>query len=423
MAVCPYCGVDSPGDAQFCGVCGRPFTSGPDASTSRSTANSLVPPPPPPPQVPQRSSIPPYSQGSGSSFTTPSMSGNTLPSPPSGMLGGSGQQQPIRQSYPGQASGSGQQQPMQQPIRQSYPGASEPTLQQPTPPTIRQSYPGAAGTPPPNMPANNQSPVFLPPTSSDVSQYQVTPGIGSSSQYNDGNQKLQQKKRSSGLRILTIAIVLVIVLIGGIGSVLAYSYFHNNKPSGKTAAATATPAPTAAATLAPTSTPDATATAAAAASPTAVSTVTPTVGVTATATTPPQGNIVPQSPNLPLTIPCVNCSYPKLTLVLSSINTDPANAQATNWNLTITNNGTSACSNVNFNQIQLEDPSGTSYQGQGQGSDTWTMNVGQQLIESPTFQVVPQAGVHYTLNVRISINGCNDNTSTTNTYQTEIFTF
>ncbi len=91
--------------------------------------------------------------------------------------------------------------------------------------------------------------------------------------------------------------------------------------------------------------------------------------------------------------------------------------------MTITNNGTSACSSVNFYQIQLEDPSGTTYQGQGQGSDTWTMNAGQQIIKSPTFQVVPQPGVRYTLNVRISINSCNDNTSTTNTYQTEIVTF
>ncbi len=174
-------------------------------------------------------------------------------------------------------------------------------------------------------------------------------------------------------------------------------------------------------TLAPTATPTIGATPTV--TVTAAATLTPTVGVTATATSGPQNGIVPQSPTLPLTIPCVNCSYPKLTLVVSSITPDQTNPQETDWNLTITNNGTSACSSVNFNQVLLEDQSGTQYQGQGQASDTWTMNAGQQQIESPAFQIVPQTGIRYTLNLSININNCNDNTSTTNTYQTENFTF
>ena len=417
MPVCQFCGLDSPGDSRFCGVCGRPFTNGPDASTGRSGANTQAPPPPPP--VPQRSSIPsPYLSGGGAPYTaptTPSFENNVPPPPPpSGTLSGSGQQQPIRQSYPGVSGADAQQST----IRQSYPGMNAPDAQQPT---IRQSYP--TGTPAPSIPASNQPPVFLPPTNSGVSgEFSTTPVIERSSQYDSGNQKLQRKKRSSGLRLLTIAIILVIVLIGGASSVLAFNYFHN-KPSGGNAivSATATSAPSPTATLAPTATPTIGATPTV--SVTASATLTPTVGATATPTGAPQNGIVPQSPSLPLTIPCVNCSYPKLTLVLSSITPDQTNPQVTDWNLTITNNGTSACSSVSFNQVLLEDQSGTQYQGQGQSSDTWTMNAGQQIIKSPTFQIVPQTGIRYTLNLSINISNCNDNTSTTNTYQTESFTF
>lgn len=420
MAVCQFCGVDSPGDSRFCGVCGRPFMNEHDASTSRSSTNSPVPPPPPPPPpILQRSSVPsPYPQGNGPSFiapvapVTPSMSQNAPLPTPSGMLSQPPQPPTIRQSYPGQSSGSGQQPPT---IRQSYPGQTSGSGQQP--PTMRQSFPDSTGTPPSTTPVNNQSPMFLPATNSGVSYN--TPSMGNSSQYDGGNQKLQQKNRSSGLRILTIAILLVIVLIGGVGSVLAYEYVHNKPASGSAAVATATPAPTAAATLAPT--PTATPTASASATPAA--TLTPTVVATVTATAPTQTGIVPQSPALPLTIPCVNCSYPKLTLVLSNITPDQANpSQTTDWNFTITNNGSISCSSVSFNQMQLEDPS-TTYQGQGQAGDTWTMNVGQQQIESPSFQIVPISGVRYILNVRISINNCNDGSSTTNTYQTESLTF
>lgn len=413
MAVCQFCGIDSPGDSQFCGVCGRPFTNEHDASTSRSATNSPVPPPPPPPIL-QRSSVPsPYPQGSGPSFiapVTPSMSQNAPP-PPSGRLSQPPQPPTIRQSFPGQASGSDQQPPT---IRQSFPGQTSGLGQQP--PTIRQSLPNSGGTPPPITPVNNQSPMFLPLANSEGTYN--TSSIGNSSQYDGGNQKLQQKNRSSGLHLLTFAIVLVIVLIGGVGSVLAYQYFHNKPASGSAAVATATPAPTATATLAPTATPTASASA------TPAATLTPTVGATVTATTPTQG-IVPTSPALPLTIPCVNCTYPKLTLVLNSITPDQANpSQTTDWNFTITNNGSISCSSANFNQIQLEDPSMT-YQGQGQAGDTWTMNTGQQQIESPSFQIVPvsNSGVHYILNVHISLNSCNDGSSPTNTYQTESLTF
>jgi hypothetical protein len=382
MAVCQFCGIDSPGDSRFCGVCGRPFTNEHDASTSRSSTNSLVLPPPPPPIL-QRSSVPsPSPQRNGPAFI--------VPQTPSGMLSQPPQPPTIRQSYPGQVSGSGQQ-----------------------PPTIRQSFPSSSGTPPPTTPVNNQSPMFLPPTNSEETYNTST--MGNSSQYDGGNQKLQQKKRSSGLRLLTFAILLVIVLIGGVGSVLGYEYFHNKPPSSSVAVATA--APSAAATLAPTATPTVSATTAASATPAA--TLTPTV----VATAPTQAGIIPQSPTLPLTIPCVNCSYPKLTLVLSSITPDQANpSQTTDWNFTITNNGSSSCSSANFNQIQLEDPSMT-YQGQGQASDHWTMNITQQQIESPSFQIMPISGVRYTLNVSISLNNCNDGSSPTNIYQTESLTF
>ncbi|MHB8597123.1 MAG: hypothetical protein ACYDER_09955 [Ktedonobacteraceae bacterium] len=360
-------------------------------------------PPPPPPPFPQSSSISSlYGPGNGPSFTPPatsSLSSNVPPPPPSGVLSGTGQQQPVRQSYPG-ASGLDAQ-----------------------PPTIRQSYPGPIGTPAPSISGSNQAPVFLPSGGNGGSgEFSTAPAIERSSQHDSGNQKVQQKKRSSGLRLLTFAIILVIVLIGGVGSVLAFNYFHNKPSGGGTVAmlkSTATTAPTP--PLVPTATPTIGATPTV--TVTAAATLTPTVGVTATATTGPQNGIVPQSPTLPLTIPCVNCSYPKLILVVSSITPDQTNPQDTDWNLTITNNGTSACSSVSFNQVLLEDQSGTQYQGQGQASDTWTMNAGQQQIESPTFQIVPQTGVRYTLNLSININNCNDNTSTTNTYQTENFTF
>ncbi len=121
MPVCQFCGLDSPGDARFCGVCGRPLTNGPDTSTGRSGENMQAPPPPPPPSVPQSSSISsPYGPGSGPSFTsaaTSSLPGNVPPPPPPpGIFSGSDQPPTIRQSYPA-TSGTDAQQPT---IRQSY---------------------------------------------------------------------------------------------------------------------------------------------------------------------------------------------------------------------------------------------------------------------------------------------------------------
>lgn len=125
--------------------------------------------------------------------------------------------------------------------------------------------------------------------------------------------------------------------------------------------------------------------------------------------------ISPKSPSLPLNITCVQCGYPQLSLTLTSITVTASNS-STVWSFTITNNGSTACSNITFAQFQLEDPSGTQYQSSGQVRDSWSLNAGSSVAESPTLSFQPQPNTIYTLNIRL--NGSCMSFSD-NTYQTE----
>ncbi len=129
--------------------------------------------------------------------------------------------------------------------------------------------------------------------------------------------------------------------------------------------------------------------------------------------------ISPKSPALPLTLSCVQCDYPQLTLVLTSITTSTSNS-TTLWSFTITNTGAGACDNITFSQLQLEDPSGTAYKNGGQASDSWYLNARTSVEESPTFSFEPQPNTVYTLNVHLNGSCIN---YPDNTYQTENLQF
>jgi serine/threonine protein kinase len=128
--------------------------------------------------------------------------------------------------------------------------------------------------------------------------------------------------------------------------------------------------------------------------------------------------LTPQKPSLPLKIACVQCNYAALTLTLTSISANSAGS-VTIWHFTIVNTGASACGRISFYTLQLEDPNGTQYQTSGQASDNWALNAGTQVEESPTFALLPQTGVIYTLNLALS----GDCTSGSNVYQTENIQF
>jgi serine/threonine protein kinase len=124
--------------------------------------------------------------------------------------------------------------------------------------------------------------------------------------------------------------------------------------------------------------------------------------------------LTPKTPRLPLVISCVQCTYPRLALTLTSIGANSAGS-ITVWHFIIANNGASACSRIFFYNFQFEDPNGTQYQASGQASDNWALNAGTQVEESPTLALIPQSGVTYTLNISLSA----DCTNLPNVYQTE----
>lgn len=139
-----------------------------------------------------------------------------------------------------------------------------------------------------------------------------------------------------------------------------------------------------------------------------------TGGATDSSLTP----LTPKTPTLPLKIDCVQCSYPSLSLTLASISANSAGS-VTLWHFIIANNGASACNNISFSTLQLEDPSGTQYQTNGQANDDWALNAGTQAEASPTFDFLPQTGVTYKLNIGLS----GDCTDGENIYQTESIQF
>ncbi|MEO7022276.1 MAG: protein kinase [Ktedonobacteraceae bacterium] len=127
----------------------------------------------------------------------------------------------------------------------------------------------------------------------------------------------------------------------------------------------------------------------------------------------------PKSPTFPLTLACVQCGYPQLSLVLTTITVSASNS-ATVWSFTIANNGPSACSGITFAQFQLEDPNGTQYQSSGQSNDNWFLNAGSSVEESPTLSFEPQPNTTYTLNIKLRGSCMN---YSDNTYQTENLQF
>jgi hypothetical protein len=128
------------------------------------------------------------------------------------------------------------------------------------------------------------------------------------------------------------------------------------------------------------------------------------------------------SPKLPLTISCVNCPYPQLTMVLNSITVNKSD-QSTNWVFTISNTGSHACSNLSFTSLELTDPDGTSYTGKGQAANTFAMDANQSLQVNAVFALLPTPGTQYTLKSAIYVSGCSSSFYTSNNYATENFMF
>jgi TIR domain len=128
------------------------------------------------------------------------------------------------------------------------------------------------------------------------------------------------------------------------------------------------------------------------------------------------------SPHLPLTLPCVNCSYPQLSVALNRIDIDSP-ARSTRWVFSFQNSGQHPCS-PSFSAIYLTDPGGTNYSGQGQVSkyNSFAIDVGQSVQETSVFAVLPASGTEYTLTLEINVGECSTSGSL-NPYQTENFLF
>jgi len=141
---------------------------------------------------------------------------------------------------------------------------------------------------------------------------------------------------------------------------------------------------------------------------------------TGSGTAAPLTDVVPASPKLPLAIACVQCTYGGLSLKLTSITAD-SSGSTTLWSFTVTNKGASSCSGISFYGISLEDPQGTPEKTSGQANDSWSLNAGTSLKVSPTFAFIPQPGIIYVLNIRLT--GSCPSLSLDNTYQTENMRF
>jgi hypothetical protein len=129
-----------------------------------------------------------------------------------------------------------------------------------------------------------------------------------------------------------------------------------------------------------------------------------------------------KSPQLPLIIPCVNCSYPQLTVTLSKIDIDSL-ARSTRWKFSFLNNGSSACSPT-FWSVYLTDQDGTNYSGKGQVSNgsSFSLDAGGSVQINSSFDVLPVSGTEYTLTLQIHVGSCKGS-GALNPYQTENFTF
>ncbi len=116
------------------------------------------------------------------------------------------------------------------------------------------------------------------------------------------------------------------------------------------------------------------------------------------------------------TLTCIDTCSSGLNVVLNSIVIDTTH-QRMQWNFTITNNGTSACSGANVS-LYLEDAAGVRTDGDKPGTLTeyTPLNVGQTLQESTTFALLPRSGTTYTLHASPYCNG-------SDTDQVETFTF
>lgn len=116
------------------------------------------------------------------------------------------------------------------------------------------------------------------------------------------------------------------------------------------------------------------------------------------------------------TLTCISTCTTNLVVVLNTIVVDTTHSRM-QWNFTLTNNGTSACSYM-YISIYLEDPAGVRTQGDAPGTLTEQnpLNAGQTLQEYTTFALLPQAGLTYTLHASPTCNG-------SDTDQVETFTF
>src|SRR5260370_11847855 len=88
------------------------------------------------------------------------------------------------------------------------------------------------------------------------------------------------------------------------------------------------------------------------------------------------------------------------------------------WKFTFTNNGAYSCTNIYFASLQLQDPLGNVYEGQGQATFSWSVAVGQSVQVSPSFAFIT-LGTRYILHLSLNVGGCINSTTVSNIYQTE----
>lgn len=270
----------------------------------------------------------------------------------------------------------------------------------------------------PVPPPGSSAPNFLPYQPAMVGQSNPSdptgPQAGTYGRPLEGRSQAKRPKSALSTLVKVLSLILVIVIVA-VGAFVGFSILRKNNNGGPSAQNTPN--------LTATQNANATAaTNAANASATATAEATPITGADGTPTTTSNSGfttpLATTSPTLPLTIMCVSCNYPDLTIQLQSISANAANS-STLWSFTIANKGASQCSNIDFNTLQLEDENGTQYQSGGQANDSWSLNAGTSTTESPTFALLPRASMVYTLDITLDA----DCTSGGNVYQTENLQF
>lgn len=116
---------------------------------------------------------------------------------------------------------------------------------------------------------------------------------------------------------------------------------------------------------------------------------------------------------------CTTCNYQGLGGALDSTIVDPGNNK-TILKFTINDKGVNACSNISFDNLQLQDNAGNKYSPSQ--NNTFSVAAGNSIDDYEVINnFTPPSGTQYSLNLQISVYNCT--LSGTNTYQSMTVTF